>query len=1034
MQKFTFNFWKKLTRLSLVLVCLLTSTAYAQQAITVTGTVLAKDDAVPIPGISVTVKKTTGGTATDPNGKFSIKTTVGATLVFSSIGYETQEVTVKYNQVTIILDVKKSNLNEVVVIGYGTTTRQNITTAVSKIDPKNIPSAANNSVEELLFGRAPGLKITQSSTQPGGGISVSIRGRGTPLFVVDGVLYPGGGLEPGNGSISGTDGVNRGGLAGLNPDDIESVEVLKDAAAAIYGVSASNGVVLITTKKGKAGRMNITYDGSYSTVKNQAYLQPLNATQYETLFDQLTIDQYLGSHAMMPYGVVAPTGVPTGPFTAAQIAAAGTGTDWLNEIFQTGTVNNHVVNINGGTDKTTYYFSGGYFDQTGVLKGSGVTKFTGRSNLSFKLTDRLTLNTNFTGSTNSYINSSSGGQTNGSGSQGFGIVQAALGYPTNVPIRNPDGSYYQFGVISNPVSLLDVSDNTIYHSLAANVSLDAKIIPDALTAHVLYGDNYESAARSFSVPSTVFYQQLNLQRASINNQNRENYTVEGTLDYKKDLFSKKLSVDVVVGMGQYKNTFSSVSSQGSGAPDSYGSTNLSAETGNLSITSNQTADTKRSYFTRASLTFMDKYLLTGSFRYDGDSFFFPQYKYASFPALSVGWKINEEKFMQNITAIDLLKVRASIGVTGQTIGGTAYGFYANDGNGLFFSQGNTTYLTIADGQNDNPNLQWQKTINKNIGLDFGLFHDRITGSIDFFRDDITQLLTSTKSAPLSLFSTIQVNSGHNFRQGYDIGINTQNLNINGFSWSSVINVSHYEYKWVERTVGSTVQSYQAIDDPVNEVYYFQTNGLIQVGQTSPASQPTAGNAKLPGSPLIVDVNGDGKLDASDVFKLNPDPKIILGFGNNFRYKQFDLSIFFYGQFGGSGNNPNYAWSDPTSIVTGTQSGDVQGLDAFTSVNQNTNRPSVNYTESAAGLLVGTNINRVSTDFVRCRNLTLGYTFSPALVGKFARTLRIYIDTQNLFIITNYKGVDPEVTYNGVKGGFAPYPQTRTISFGVKAGF
>jgi TonB-linked SusC/RagA family outer membrane protein len=1034
MQKFTFNFWKKLTRLSLVLVCLLTSTAYAQQAITVTGTVLAKDDARPIPGISVTIKKTTGGVSTDANGKFSIKTRVGATLVFSSIAYETQEVIVKNDQLTITLDVKKSNLNEVVVIGYGTTTRQNITTAVSKIDPKNIPQSANNSVEELLFGRAPGLRVTQSSTQPGGGINISIRGRGTPLFVVDGVVYPAGGLEPGNGSISGTDGVNRGGLAGLNPDDIESVEVLKDASAAIYGVAASNGVVLITTKKGKAGRMNVTYDGSYSTVKNQAYLQPLNATQYETLYDQLTIDQYLGSHAMQPYGTVAPSGVPTGPYTAAQIAAAGTGTDWLGQIFQTGSINNHVVNINGGNEKTTYYFSGGYFNQTGVLKGSGVTKITGRSNLSFILSDRLTLNTNFTGNSNSYINSSSGGQTNGSGSQGFGIVQAALGYPTNVPIRNPDGTYYQFGVISNPVSLLDVSDNTDYRSVAANVSLDIKIIPSALTGHILFGDNYEAATRSFSVPSTVFYQQQNLQRASINNQTRENYTVEGTLNYKKNFFKNNLNVDVVAGMGQYKNTFNSFSSQGSGAPDSYGSTNLSAETGNLSITSNQTAETKRSYFGRGSFTYLNKYLLSASFRYDGDSFFFPQYKYASFPSVSVGWKINEEAFMQNIKAIDLLKIRASIGLTGQTNGAVAYGFYANDGNGLLFSQGNVTYLTIADIQNDYPTARWQKTENKNIGLDFGLFNDRITGSVDFFKDDVTDLLTSTKSPPLSLFPTILVNSGHNFRQGYDIGINTQNLNINGFSWSSVINISHYEYKWVTRTIGSTVQSYQDVTDPVNEVYYFKTNGLIQPGQTVPASQPTAGGARLPGSPLIVDVNGDGKLDANDVFKLNPDPKIILGFGNNFRYKQFDLSIFFYGQFGGSGNNPNYAWSDPTSIVTGTQSGDIQGLDAFTSVNQGATRPSVNYTESAAGLLVGTNINRVSTDFVRCRNLTLGYTLNSNLISKFARSMRVYIDTQNLFIITNYKGVDPEVTYNGVKGGFAPYPQTRTISFGIKAAF
>jgi TonB-linked SusC/RagA family outer membrane protein len=1034
MQNFTFCYCKMRVWLVVALVAFITTGLHAQQIITVKGVVSSKEDGTSVPGVTVTVKSTGQGTSTDADGKYAIKVAQGATLIFKAIGYDTRELAASDATMNVTLDTRQNNLNEVVVIGYGTTTRQNITTAVSKIDTKNIPQAANSSVGELLFGRAPGLKVTQSSTQPGGGIAISIRGRGTPLFVVDGVIYPGGGLEPGNGSISGTDGVNRGGLAGLNPDDIESIEVLKDASAAIYGVSAANGVVLITTKKGKAGRMNISYDGSYSVIKNQPYLKPLNATQYESLYDQLNTDLYLGQHLMAPYGTVTPSGVPTPLYSATQIAAAGEGTNWLNEIFRTGITTNHVVNVNGGTDKTTYYFSGGYFNQSGVLKGSGLTKFTGRSNVSFKLTNFLTLNTNFTGNANSYINSSSGGQTNGSGSQGFGVVQAALGYPANAPIYNPDGSFYQFGVISNPVSLLNVSDNTKYRSLAANVSLDIKIIPGVLTGHILYGDNNETATRYFSVPGTVFYQQLNLSRASINNQIRDNYTTEGTLNYKQDFFNKKLNVDIIAGTGQYKNTFNSLSSQGSGAPDAYGTTNLSAETGNLSITSGQTADTKRSYFTRGTFNFLNRYLLTLSFRYDGDSFFFPQNKYASFPAASLGWKINEESFMKNLTAIDLLKIRGSIGVTGNTIGNTAYGYYANDGNGLYFSQGNTTYLTISDIQNDIPDLHWQKTINKNIGLDFGLFKDRITGSVDIFRDDITELITSPKTAPLSLFATQQVNSGHQLRQGYDIGVNTQNLSTRDFSWSSVFNVSHYEYKWVTRTINSTLQSYQDPTDPVNETYYFKTVGLIQPGQVVPASQPTAGGASLPGSPLILDVNGDGKLDANDVFKLNPDPKIILGFGNNFRYKQFDLGIFFYGQFGGSGNNPNLAWADPTSIVTGTQSGDIQGLDAFTSANLGATRPGVNYSEGAAGLLVGTNINRVSTNFVRCRNLTLGYSLDSKMISKFARSLRVFIDTQNLFIITNYKGVDPEVTYNGVKGGFAPYPQTRTISFGLKAGF
>jgi TonB-linked SusC/RagA family outer membrane protein len=1036
MQNFTYRYLKRACMLILLFAMLCTQVTYGQETGTVSGTVTAREDKITLPGITVMVKGTTQGTATDALGKYVLRASPGAVLVFTGGGYEAYEATVSGSVLNISLASKRNDLNEVVVIGYGTTTRQNITTAVVKVDPKNIPQAANSSVPELLFGRASGLQVQQSSTQPGGNINLSIRGRGNPLYVVDGVIFPNSGLEPSNGSIAGeTNGVNRGGLAGLNPQDIESIEVLKDASASIYGVNAANGVILITTKKGKSGRMNITYDGSYSYIKNYPYLQPLNATQYETLYNQLITDQYLGQRTMQPYGPNAPTGVPAPVYSAAQIAAAGTGENWLNNIFQSGHVNNHLVNISGGTDKTTYYFSGGYYDQEGTLKNSGLKKYTGRVNLTFNPFKFLTLNTNFTGNANSYQNSSSGGQTGNSGSQGFGIIQAALGYPANVPVRTPDGKYSQFGVIANPVSLLDIQDQTKYRSLSANVSADVKIIPDVLTAHVLFGDNYEAATRNFFVPSTVFYFSQFLSRASLNYNNRENTTLEGTLNYKQDFFSKILNVDVVAGAGQYKNTFSTFGSQGAGGADAIGTANLAASTGNIGINSQQTANRTRSYFARTNFNLLDRYLVSLSYRYDGYSLFFPESKYAAFPSASVAWKINNESFLKNVQFLDLLKLRGSIGTTGNTIGAAAYGGYSPDGNVLFFSNGNTNYVTIARYAIDHPELSWQKTTNKNIGLDFGLFKNRISGSVDFFQDDITNLLRSNgPTAPLSYLSTQPVNGGHQVRQGYDIGVNTDNLRMTDFTWSSSINVSHYVYRWESRFVYDVLQPYQDVKDPVNETYYFKTNGLIQSGQTVPAYQPAAGGGKLPGSPLFVDVNNDNKLDASDVFKLNPDPKLIVGFGNNFRYKQFDLSVLLYGQFGGRATNFNNAWGDPTNIVSSTQSGTIQALNVYTSVNQSGARPSVNYVESAAGLLVGSDLNIVKTDFVRCRNLTLGYTLNSAVINKFAKSLRVFVDAQNLFTITDYKGVDPEVSYASVKGGYAPYPQTRTFSFGVRAGF
>jgi len=1035
MQKFTFtfHFWKRFIILIILMTGMLSFHSYAQETMTVSGTISSKEDGNAVPGATVKIKNTTNGVAADASGKYSIAAGKGVTLIFSALGYESVQATVTGASLNVSLASKQNGLNEVLVIGYGTSTRQNITTAVVKVDPKSIPQDANNSVAELLFGRASGLDVQQSSTQPGGAINLSIRGRGAPLIVVDGVIFPNDGLEPTGGSIdAGTNGVSRGSLAGINPTDIESIEVLKDASAAIYGVNAANGVILITTKKGKNGKINVTFNGSHSLVSNSKYLQPLNAAQYETLFNTFQTDQYLGANLMAPYGPNTPSGLPTPKYSADQIASAGAGTNWLNQIFRKGYIDNDNLSVSGGTDKTTYYFSGGYFNQLGTLQGSALTKYTGRANLSFNLAKWVTLNTNFTGSSNAYQNSSSGGQNDGSGSQGFGIVQAALAFPANIPIYT-NGALSQFGTTSNPVGLLQVQDHTHYHSLSTNLSADFKIIPDALTGRILFGDNYETATRDFFVPSTVFFYQQFLSRASINNNERENQTLEASLTYKKDL-TKFLNLDLVGGVGQYISKYNSFNAQGTGAEDGLTTTNLGAETGNIANTSYQSANTTRSYFGRGTFNFLNRYILSMSIRDDGYSLFFPKNKYALFPAVSLGWKINDEPFFKNIGVIDLLKLRASIGVTGQTIGSAAYGGYSPNADNIYLD-GGTEYVTISRYALDNPNLTWQKTTNKNIGLDFGLLNDRITGSVDVFRDDITNLLSTTApTAPLSQFFTQTINGAHQIREGYDISLMSHNLTTKDFDWSTIINASHYLYKWQTQFPFTVLQAYQSANDPVDEYYYFKTSGLLKAGQQVPAWQPTTGGANLPGSPIFVDKNGDGKLDYHDVYKLNPDPKINLGFGNTFRYKAFDLTVFFYGQFGGHATNLNNAWGDPNAIASGGQNGTTQAFNVYSSVNQNGTRPSVNYVESSIGLLVPSDINLTSTDFVRLRNLAFGYTLKSASIKRFANSIRLFVDAQNLFVITNYKGADPEVTYNSVKGGYAPYPPTKTISFGVKASF
>jgi TonB-dependent starch-binding outer membrane protein SusC len=1003
---------------------------------TVTGKVV---DALnqPITGVSVTVKNQNTGTTTDDRGYYTISASPDDILVFSSVGYGSFEKKVG-NETTVNVGLTNAatSMNEVVVIGYGTTARKNLTTAVAKIDPKSVPQAANNSVTQLMFGRAAGVQAVQQSAEPGGNINVSIRGRGNPLIVVDGVIVPFGGLEPSSGNIYMNGGVNRGGLAGLNPDDIESIEFLKDASASIYGVNAANGVVLITTKKGKSGRVNVSYDGSYSVVKNQKYFEPLTASEYMTYYNQLTQDKFLLDSTMAPYGSK-PANLANypnvwHPFTATQIQNAGVGTRWLDYVLRDGNITNHVINVNGGTDKLTYYFSGGYFNQQGTIKHSNLEKWTGRMNMTFNLTKFLSFTANVNYARNKYQNSQAGSQSNGIGQQGFGALQSALAYPSYLPVFDTlTKKYTIFKVSGNPISLLNIADETNTTNLFANFSADFKIIPGVLTGRLLYGNNSENSDRNYFLPSTVYFNQLYRARGSVSTAKRENQTLEATVNLKKKI-KDIVNIDAVAGVGQYPSTYYTFMATGSDMLDAIGTDNLgSSSLSSQTISSQRSASKFRSYFTRESFDFLDRYVLGFSFRYDGYNQFFPQNKYASFPAGSIAWKISNEKFMQKITAINMLKLRGSIGVTGNA-SGVAYGAFSPEYNVITFNNGAVAYVPYYLTALDNPNLKWPKTVNKNIGLDFSVLKDRISGSFDWFRDDITRLVIYQTTSQLSLIPTAPINTGHQVRTGWEAAVNTLNMKSGDFQWNSMINVSHVLYRWEERYANTFLRGYQGVKDPVNSIYVYQTSGILQVGQTAPSYQPT--KARVPGSPIFVDVNDDKKLDSSDVAKVNGSPKYTIGFGNTFRYKNFDLMVMFYGQFGGHAYNANAVWADPVNFLGGSQSGIKQIADIWSTSNPNGTRPGIAYNEGALALDAGTDIGLEKTDFVRCRNITLGYTFNSHSLSKYVRSLRLYADVQNPFIITNYKIADPELQAAFVKGGPAPYPMATTYSLGVKANF
>ncbi len=826
--------------------------------------------------------------------------------------------------------------------------------------------------------------------------------------------------------------MRRGGFAGLNPDDIESIEVLKDASASIYGVAAANGVIFITTKKGTAGRSNVTYDGSHSWVNNMAYFEPLNASEYMKYYNSFRKDQYLLTNNMAPFDTATPgTFVP--PYTNAQIQGAGEGIKWLDQVLRNGSVDNHTIGVNGGTDKVTYYFSGNYFNQTGTVKNSGLEKYMGKMNLSVKLSKLFTLNTSVNASRSNYQNSTAGWQTGGSGGQGFGALQAALGYPATIPIRDSVDKYSltTLNTTGNPVSLLDIKDKTLYNSLFTNLSLDINIIPKLLTGKILYGNNTEQATREFFIPSTTFYDQQFRTRGALSQSYRQYQTMEAYLSLKKS-FSNLVNIDAVAGVGKYPRDSYGFTEEAKDMKDAIGTTALSSGK-EFNVSSYSTYDDKRSFFSRASFDFVDRYVVSLSYRRDGYSNFFPQNKYAGFPGVSLAWKVSNESFLKNVKAINLLKLRGSYGVVGNLDYATlAYGTFIPDPFVISFNDGSSNYTSYYQNALDHPNLQWPKTIMKNIGLDFSLFKDRVSGSIEWFRDDLTRILkTDNNTGSLSFISTEPINGAHQVRQGFEAGLNTTNYRSNKFQWNSIINFSTSQWTWTERFPNTDLAKGSQIQDPVNSIYVFQTNGLLQIGQTAPAWQPSAANQ--PGSPIFADLNNDKVLDEKDIVHYRVDPKATIGFGNTFRYKNLDLGVFFYAQYGGYGYNYNMQWSDPANLLAGT-GGIKQEADVWTTSNTSGKLPGVAYNESALGLFAGVDTRLEKTDFVRCRNITFGYNVNTGSITKYVKNLRIYADVQNAFIITNYKIGDPELLTAGVKGAPAPYPMARTFSLGVKTNF
>ncbi|HZL10332.1 MAG TPA: SusC/RagA family TonB-linked outer membrane protein [Prolixibacteraceae bacterium] len=994
-----------------------------------------------LPGVSVVVKGTTKGIITDGNGTYSLSNIPETSILqFSFVGMKTQEVAVSgKSTIDVIMQEEAVGIDEVVAVGYGTTSRKNLTTAISKVKTDEITKAASSNMTQLMMGRAGGLQATVTSAQPGGNVNISIRGAAEPIYIVDGVMMPSSSLEGGSGgSVTVTpSAVNRSGLAGLNPEDIESVEILKDASASIYGIGAANGVILITTKKGKEGALKVSYDGSQSVVMNYKYLDILNAQQYMGLVNVFNKEQYLYINNMAPFGTSAYNNGWTAPFSDSQIASAQT-TDWKNDVLRNGSIANHNIAVNGGSKLANYYVSGNYFNQSGSVSNSNMERYALRSNISFQLNPFIKLTSAINVNRNSYNNSTVGGTANGRGEQAMGALAAALTYPSNLPIKDENGNYTLFMNVPNPVAMEDILDKTATNGTYLNFSADFDLIKNMLAAKLLYGNNLENSRRTTFIPSYVYFDNMYKSRGNLGTDNRMNQTMEATLSFKKS-FNDFLNMDAVVGMGKYKNNYDGMNVAYDGQHDAIQNDNLSSVTGVVSPGSYRSANEKRSQFIRANFDFLDRYVIAFTLRRDGTDKFFPDKKYAFFPSVSSAWKVSNESFLKGVSWLNLLKVRASYGETGSdNLGTSLYGTYGPFGNQIMFDNNTIKYIPIVTNGIDYPNVSWQKTTMKNIGIDFSILKDKVWGSFDVFQNDITDMLGSANTAGLSMFGTYPINGAHLQRKGWDATVNSKNLQTEDFLWTTILTLSRYNSLWIERMPNYDYNAYE-IQGKVasNARYFYQTSGIINADMSNmPSSQPAA--AQKPGYPIIVDQNNDGEITIDDIKMSNEVPKLYFGFGNTFNYKKFDLDIFLYSQLGV--NKYNYArdWASSIKLANSISNSNSFAFDMWNSqTNPNGTQPGIAWDLASVTLpgSAGTDIGYQNASFVRVRNITLGYNISGRIlgaIGQYVSNIRIYIDAQNPLTFTKFEGFDPEVyTGGGYKGGKAEYPQTRTFSAGVK---
>lgn len=989
--------------------------AYAQQ-VEITGKILEENSKASVIGAVIKLKNQKGATVSDAKGNFSLKVkTLPVTLVVSTVGYKNQEIEVyEADPTTIYLTEDQNRLSNVVVVGYGTQKRSELTGSISSIPVSGIKESAQLNFVNSLQGLASGIQVTQTSGAPGGSSSVRIRGGNSitggnePLYVIDG--FP----------------VYSTNLSDINPNDIETIDVLKDASAtAIYGSRGANGVIVITTKKGTRGKGTVTYDGSIGFQQVSHKIDLLNAKEWGIFKNDALINN--GKSPL---------------FSAAQLDSLGrNSTDWQAAALRNAPVSNHQITVNGGSDKTRYSASLGAFLQDGILTGSSFDRYSGRINLDSKVSEKFNFGFNVNGSYSINNNTSS--------------ITPLLYMPPTVPVYDSSGKYtflspYE-SAIANPIASADLSTNSTNTLRVFSSTFGEYEILKGLKAKILFGIDISNYKQNRYTPSTLYEGSNVSGSASINAGFSRNILNENTLTYTKNF--KKNNFELLAGFTQQESVTETVGAAAKTfTNDIIEYNDLSSGSTLVASSSNYAKWSLKSYLGRINYNYDQRYFLTGSLRADGSSRLGANNRWGYFPSGSFAWQATNESFLKDFSRsikLNNLKVRISAGKTGnQEINPyqsgallTSYSYPSGSGT--------TTITGFAPSQIPNPNLKWETTAQYDGGIDVGFFNDRIKLTFDAYYKKTSDLLLAVAVPVTSGYASSVQNIGSVENKGLEFSLNTENIKTKSFSWNTDFNISFNRNKVLalnegvtQLLVASEVQTGNVIvvGQPLGSFWGYKTDGIYRDASEIPAT-PLLANTKV-GDVKYVDLGGnadgtpDGKItQAGDQTVIgNAQPKFIFGFTNNFSYKNFDLSVFFQGTYG----NKIYSYiTQQLMVPTGYQNVIAGFADHYTSANTNAQyqRPNELITTNAVS-----DLYVFDGSFIRLKSLTLGYNLPKQLTKKLKiERARIYASGSNLFTLTTYPGFDPEVnsystnsSRQGVDTG--SYPTAKSYNLGLSITF